>query len=94
MTTNQQMLPVLVEIVGKGGGSIGVAQISVATLRENLHSATSMLAQALSDIRGVGDFELAEVEVGVEISAEGGVQFIGTSKVSGSGSITLTFKKP
>ena len=94
MDTDQPTLPILVSVEGKGGGAVGVAVIPVTTLRENLRSATSLLAEAFSDIREVGNYQLAEVELGVEITAEGGVQFIGTAKMSGSGSITLKFKKP
>lgn len=94
MTANQDSIPILVEVIGKGGGAVGVADIPVETLRTNFRSATSLLSDALADIRQVGQFELQEVEVGVEVSAEGGVQFIGTAKVSGSGTIKLTFKRP
>ncbi len=94
MTTDETKLPILVEVAGKGGSGVGVAAIPVATLEANFHSATSLLSKALSGIQQVGQFELHEVEVGVEVSAEGGVQFIGTAKVSGSGTIKLKFKKP
>ena len=94
MAMDERTLPILVRLEGKGGDSLGVAVIPVATLRENLRSATSLLSEAFSEIREVGNYELSEVAVGVEITAEGGVQFIGTAKLSGSGSITLKFKKP
>jgi len=35
---------------------------------------------------------LKTVTVAVEVSAEGGVSFIGTAKASGKGAITLTFE--
>jgi len=94
MSTDQETLPILVQIPAKGGRAVGVAAIPVATMRANLQSATALLAEVFSDVRQVGNYELSEVEVGVEITAEGGVQFIGTATVSGSGSITLKFKKP
>jgi len=94
MSGDQQTLSILVQVEGKGSNAVGVAQIPVETMRANLRSATALLAEVFSDIREVGKYELSEVEVGVEITAEGGVQFIGTAKVSGSGSITLKFKKP
>jgi len=83
----------LVEVTGKGGGAFGVASIPVETLRANFRECTQMLSEALGDIHNVGTFELQEVEVGVEVSAEGGVQFVGTAKVAGSGSIKLKFTK-
>ena len=53
-----------------------------------------MLAEAFQDIRQVGEFSLSEVSIELEVTAEGGVAFIGTAKVSGSGSITLKFNPP
>jgi len=79
----------------KGGrGAIGVTDVPVDALRANLKAATSTLAEAFRDIRKVGDFELSEVTIEVEVTAEGGVQFIGTAKVSGSGSISMKFTQP
>lgn len=94
MTTELKTLPILVDVGGKGGGAVGIAEIPIATLRENLKSATALLSEVLRDVREVGSYELSELAVGVEITAEGGIQFIGTTKVSGSGSITLKFRKP
>jgi hypothetical protein len=88
-------LPMVVEVEVKGGrGAIGIAEIPIDTLRENLKSATSLLAEAFQDIRQVGHFCLSEVSIELEVGAEGGVSFIGTAKVSGSGSISLKFTPP
>lgn len=93
--SNMSTVPMIVEVDVKGGRSaVGLADIPIDTLRANLKAATSSLAEAFSDIRQVGNFQLSEVEIAVEVSAEGGVQFIGTAKVGGSGSISLKFTQP
>jgi hypothetical protein len=85
----------VVEVDVKGGrGAVGVADVPVDALRANLNAATASLAEAFRDIRKVGEFQLAEVEIGIEVTAEGGVQFIGTAKVGGSASISLKFAQP
>lgn len=68
-----------------------VLPISSEELGERLRAACASFSGALSKISAVGDYRLAEVEVGIEISAEGGVSFIGVSKLSGSGSLKLKF---
>ncbi len=65
--------------------------IPVGVLKENLARVSQSVMQVQSDIRQIGDFKLKEVQLQVEVTAEGGVQFIGTSKVGGKGAITLTF---
>lgn len=70
---------------------IGLKNIPADRLKENLNSLCQGLATALSDIKKVGNFQLKEVTIGVEVTAEGGVNFVGTSKLGGKGAITLTF---
>lgn len=91
---NLGALSFVVEVSSKGGGAVGVARIPVETLRANFRDATRLLSEAMRDIHNVGTFELQEVEVAVEVSAEGGVEFIGTAKVAGTGSIKMKFIKP
>lgn len=71
-----------------------IERIPVAKLRANLHAVCSNVVEVLKDIKKVGDFELSEVTLQVEVGAEGGVALIGTANVSSSGAISLTFKKP
>ncbi len=88
-------IPFVVEVSGKSGGrGIGFEDVPADKLRRSLEKATRVLAETFSSIGRVGEFELRELTLGLEIGAEGGVHFIGTSKVSGSGSITLTFGPP
>jgi hypothetical protein len=35
-----------------------------------------------------------EIDMQVEVSAEGGIQLMGTAKADGKGAITLTFQRP
>ncbi|EKU99786.1 hypothetical protein SPB21_10095 [Leptothoe sp. ISB3NOV94-8A] len=67
--------------------------IPVEKLRENLNNVCQSVASALGDIKKVGDFKLKEVEIQVEVTAEGGVELIGTAKLGGKGAITLTFSE-
>lgn len=71
-----------------------IERIPVGKLRANLHAVCSNVVEVLKDIKKVGDFELSEVTLQVEVGAEGGIALIGTANVSGSGAISLTFKKP
>ena len=49
------------------------------------------LSAVFADLKQVGGFEVKEVQVSVEVSAEGGVSLLGTAKASAGGAITLTF---
>jgi hypothetical protein len=60
-------------------------------LAASLKGLTGELGRLFGDIRRVGAFELHEVQVGLEISAEGGFNLIGSAKAGGTGAITLTF---
>ena len=71
-----------------------IERIPVSKLRANLHAVCSNVVEVLKDIKKVGDFELSEVTLQVEVGAEGGIALIGTANVSSSGAISLTFKKP
>jgi hypothetical protein len=62
-------------------------------LKENLQYVSNALMTVLADIRKIGQFKLQQVEIQVEVTAEGGVHFIGTAKVGGKGAITLTFSE-
>ena len=74
------------------GVSVRSIAVPVDVLKTNLANATAGLAAAFQDIVEVGRFELQEVEIGVEVGAEGGVEFIGTATASGKAAITLTFR--
>lgn len=93
--TTVKTLPMIVEVPSKGSSySVGLAEVSVDVLRTKLTNSMAALSEVFSDIGKVGDFHLSEVSIGIEVSAEGGIHFIGTTKVAGSGSITLKFTNP
>ena len=71
-----------------------VKDVPVDQLQRSLKDLTGTLATILADLRAVGDFELSEVHVGVELTAEGGVNLIGNLSAGAKGAIELTFKPP
>ena len=70
----------------------GPVEISVDTLRASLTKLTENLSTLLADLKAVGGFELAEVQVAVELTAEGGVNLIGNLTAGAKGAMQLTFK--
>lgn len=80
-------------------GTLGLAQrvattvkyIETAELRKSFTGLVENLSAIFADIKQVGGFELKEVQVSVEVGAEGGVSLLGTVKASAGGAITLTF---
>jgi hypothetical protein len=70
---------------------IAVRDLPVERLRENLNTVCQGLASVLDDVKKVGNFQLKTVTIQVEVSAEGGIELIGTAKLGGKGAITLTF---
>ena len=77
------------EAFGSGGSS--VIPFDTAELAASLRGLTTQLGELFGDLRAVGGYELQEVQVGLEISAEGGFNLIGSAKAGGKGAITLTF---
>lgn len=93
-------IPILVSQLEQDPDTMGIfvpdadvllERIPVETLQENLGKLCQQVGTVVSHARQVGDFKLKEVTVQVEITAEGGVEMIGTAKVGGKGAITLTF---
>ena len=74
-----------------GRGSSAVIPFDTAELAASLRGLTRQLGELFGDLRAVGGYELQEVQVGLEISAEGGFNLIGSATVGGKGAITLTF---
>lgn len=70
-----------------------VENVPLEALSKNLNSVCGGVCEALSNLTAVGDFALKEVSIQVEISAQGGVNLIGTANVGGKGAITLKFEK-
>jgi hypothetical protein len=91
---SESAIPFVVEVESKGGRGIGVEQVPIDTLRASLKSATAALGEVFKDITAVGNYKLSEVTIEFEVTAEGGVQFIGTSKVGAKGAVSLKFVPP
>ncbi len=71
-----------------------VKDVPVDQLHQSLKNLTATLATVLADIKAVGGYELSEVQVGVELTAEGGVRLIGNLTAGAKGALQLTFKPP
>ena len=67
-------------------------RLDAAKLKESLGKLTGQISELFQEIQRVGDFQLASVEVSVEITAEGGVALIGQLKAGAKGAITLKFE--
>jgi autotransporter translocation and assembly factor TamB len=72
---------------------IAVRDLPINLLRENLNKVCQGMASMLSDVKKVGNFRLKEVTIQVEVTAEGGIELVGTAKLGGKGAITLTFSE-
>ena len=68
-----------------------IQDVNVETLKKSLSSLSENISNIMTDIRSVGGFQLKQVQLSVEISAEGGVAIIGTAKAGAKGAIMLTF---
>ena len=58
------------------GNEAIIENIPVDKLKENISKICEGLSTALSDIKKVGDFKLKEVTIAVEVTAQGGVNFV------------------
>ncbi|MEU6977367.1 MULTISPECIES: hypothetical protein [unclassified Streptomyces] len=75
------------------GGRTGVRDIPVSVLRDNLQRAVNSLQDVLGtlDVPENG-MPLRQAQVSFEVTASGGIAFVGTSaQVAAKGAITLTF---
>lgn len=68
--------------------------ISAETLATSMQELKANLDEVFTSIVEVGDFELSEVKLGLEINAKGGFALIGTAEAGAKGAITLTFVPP
>ncbi len=98
-------IPVLVRRSAAGADSKGLfgaaadvvlENIPVEKLRSGLTSLCHSLGETLDGVGEVGQFELVEVTVQVEVQAGGKVSLVGVGggEVGGSGALTLKFAKP
>lgn len=93
-------LPFIVSAEGDAGtmglfsrdGLAELKHIPVVDIQANLLRVVNPLREMLSELAAKADgMPLKEAQIGLEISAEGGVQFVGTAKVGAKAAITLVF---
>lgn len=70
-----------------------IKKFSVSELKSQVRDLSSDLNELFSDLSNTGKFQLDTIDVGLEISSEGGVNLIGHATVGASASIQLSFKK-
>ncbi len=76
-----------------GDVEVRTVPIPVNRLREGLVRACGALVGVLDDVgETTTGMKLREAHVNFEVSASGGVQFVGTAEVKGTGGITLVFR--
>ncbi len=71
-----------------------IKEIDTDKLRQSVSKLSEQISGIFADIKKVSEFQLKQVQLSVEISAEGGVALIGTAKAGVKGAITLTFSEP
>lgn len=76
-------------------GDAVLRAVPLGPLRKNLADAVDALQQVFQEVadRG-GPLPLAEAQLSFQVTASGGIQFIGSGQVQGARSLTLTFKRP
>jgi len=75
-----------------GTGAVAAVDIPVERLNANLSDFVSKLRAATASLAAKADgLSLKELEVGIELTAEGGVSLIGTAKAGVTASLKLTF---
>ena len=72
-------------------GKSSVRQMDVEKLKQSLSELSGGISEIFSDMKEVGGFKLKQVEVMVEVTAEGGLALVGLAKVGAKGAINLTF---
>lgn len=77
-------------------GDAVLRAVPLGPLRKNLADAVDALQQIFQEVadRG-GPLPLAEAQLSFQVTASGGIQFVGSGgQMQGSRSLTLTFKRP
>jgi|SRR5215831_9859949 len=98
---SRDTISVIVELPEAGDGAkglfrgqkIALVQLPIEKLRDQMGAEAGKLLAILDTMPAKTGWRLDEAEVGVEISAEGGVSFIGTAKVGANATLKLKFKR-
>lgn len=102
-----QTIPIIIEEAERGeleeetlgvlrsGGErfrLKVKEIDAEKLRISLKILAEQISGFMNDVKEVGQFQLEEVELQVQVTGEGKIALIASTKVGGT--IKLKFKKP
>lgn len=82
-------------IFRRNPGEVEIRTVAVPAhrLRDGLVRACATLVDVLNDVgSATTGLKLREAQVHFEVSASGGVQFVGTAELKGTGGITLVFR--
>ncbi|MHC3469159.1 Pepco domain-containing protein [Streptomyces sp. 7R007] len=76
-------------------GDAVLRAVPLGPLRRNLAEAVDALQQVFQEVadRG-GPLPLAEAQLSFQVTAGGGIQFVGSGQMQNGRSLTLTFKRP
>jgi len=78
----------------RGDETIVLRQIPARIFRESLSRTITMLSSVLGEIADESlGMPLKEVQIGVEVTASGGIQLVGTAQAGTTGAITLVFRR-
>jgi hypothetical protein len=79
-------------LAARGAPEAVLAEVDIDKLKASIEDLRQKMAEvfAAKDEHG---FALKQVSVGVEVSAEGGVTFIGTFTAAAKAAVTLTFER-
>ncbi|MEU7086934.1 Pepco domain-containing protein [Streptomyces achromogenes] len=81
-------------LFGSAEGDARLRHIPLGPLRRNLSEAVQALQQLFADAAAHdGPLPLREAHLSFQVTAGGGVQFIGTTQLQGSRGITLVFRQ-
>jgi hypothetical protein len=78
----------------RGEREVVLREIPVAVLRQSVQRAVTALRGIFDDVAAeTGRLQLREAQFSFEVTAKGGLNFVGTTEVGSKGAITLTFKE-
>ena len=73
---------------------VDVSAIPVDKLQSQFATLTESLSKVFENAKSVGAFRLKTIEIGVEISSEGGINLIGTASVGAKAAVKIVFHDP
>jgi hypothetical protein len=74
--------------------AVVLRNIPLDTLRASLRPIVAALRSLFEELAdGSSGVQLREAQVGIEVSASGGIQLVGTAQIGAKGAITLVFRQ-